>query len=146
MREVKSFNQSIKCGYKQYCTKECSRKSGIISKNYFCTTCHKEIIRTPSSLKRCKNGNVFCSRSCAITYNNKYSGVKRNYVDGKRVYRKRALEFYGERCTICGYDIKRVLEVHHRDFNRSNNDLSNLDVLCPTHHTEYQVGIRKYSP
>jgi hypothetical protein len=40
--------------------------------------------------------------------------------------------------------IEAVLEVHHKDSDRTNNELENLDVLCPTHHTEYQLGIRKY--
>lgn len=38
-------------------------------------------------------------------------------------------------CEICGWNkAKEVLEVHHKDLNRSNEDISNLQILCPTCH------------
>lgn len=53
----------------------------------------------------------------------------------------RAQERDGFRCTCCGYDrVKEVLEVHHKDCDRSNNNLSNLETLCPTCHKERHYG------
>lgn len=46
----------------------------------------------------------------------------------KRSYRARALAHYGEECSVCG-DTENIL-VHHRDGDRSNNELSNLIPLC----------------
>lgn len=38
-------------------------------------------------------------------------------------------------CNRCGWDKEpAVLEVHHKDRNRENNNLSNLEILCPTDH------------
>lgn len=39
-------------------------------------------------------------------------------------------------CNRCGYDEHpRILGVHHIDRNKKNNDLSNLEVLCPNCHS-----------
>ena len=43
-------------------------------------------------------------------------------------YREKAIEEYGERCQGCGQTEDVV--VHHKDGDRSNNDLSNLIPLC----------------
>lgn len=85
--------------------------------------------------------NNFCTQYCANTYNNNRKGTGELNV---HTYRTRALEFYGEACTICGYSIVIVLEVHHRDGDRSNNVIENLDVLCPNHHKEFETGVRTY--
>ena len=62
-----------------YCNSKCSslyrRKISRVVKN--CTTCNKEISKTPSELKKIKN--VFCSQSCAAKYNgHKYPKRKLN--------------------------------------------------------------------
>jgi len=36
-----------------------------------CENCENEVNRLPSELKKSKSGHVFCSRSCAATFNNK---------------------------------------------------------------------------
>ena len=55
--------------------------------------------------------------------------------NGEHSYRSKALAFYDPSCSICGYneDIA-LLEVHHIDENRKNNELDNLIVLCPMCH------------
>jgi len=53
-------------------------------------------------------------------------------------YRTHALRKYGEKCsnldcnlTLKGIEIKKsMLDVHHKDGDRSNNSLTNLEVLC----------------
>jgi len=47
-------------------------------------------------------------------------------------YRERALAHYGEQCDLCG-ETENIV-VHHRDGERSNNDLSNLIPLCESCH------------
>lgn len=52
-----------------------------------------------------------------------------------RHLRDRLLEGRNSRCERCGFDsVPGVLEIHHADRNRRNNDFSNLTVLCPTCH------------
>lgn len=51
-------------------------------------------------------------------------------------------------CSDCGWgEHPAVLEVHHLDGDRSNNQVSNLVVLCPTHHKvrHYLSGTGKWS-
>lgn len=62
----------------------------------------------------------------------------------KRVnYRKLAFEHYKDRlfCAHCGFGIPDVLEVAHLDCQRSNNDISNLVLLCPTCHKMFDLDL-----
>jgi predicted HNH restriction endonuclease len=39
-------------------------------------------------------------------------------------------------CNRYGYNSEpKILGVHHKDRNRHNNDISNLEVLCPNCHS-----------
>lgn len=50
-------------------------------------------------------------------------------------YRKLAFESLPNQCAVCGWsDYLEVLEVNHKDLNRNNNSIENLEILCPTHH------------
>lgn len=81
-----------------------------IKKN--CLTCGKEFFIRKYIQKRSK-GN-YCCHKCA------YIGVR------KRVKVK---------CACCDYDeCVDILEVHHIDGNRKNNNLDNLIILCPNCH------------
>jgi 5-methylcytosine-specific restriction endonuclease McrA len=63
------------------------------------------------------------------------------------ILRKTAL--FPQYCLVCGYDEHpSILEVHHIDKNRKNNELSNLTVLCPNCHSlvhRHLVGLRQLS-
>lgn len=129
-----------------YCSKECSYAAHRTTIHYKCDECGKDSSSKPS--KYGKAENHFCSKQCANTFRGRLNRGKNHplFRTGVSSYRKRAFEFYGERCTVpgCGYCTKEVLEVHHRDGDRRNNTVENLDVMCPTHHVEYEVGIRSY--
>ena len=56
-------------------------------------------------------------------------------------YKKFFLEEQEHKCAICKWDEdKDVLEVHHIDENRDNNDISNLIILCPICHRKLTTG------
>ena len=58
-----------------------------------------------------------------------------NWIAGENAYRallKRAK--IPVVCSKCGIKDKRVLSVHHKDRNRKNNDLKNLEWLCRNCH------------
>jgi len=46
------------------------------------------------------------------------------------------LELRGGVCERCGYSKREILHVHHKDRNRNNNDLKNLELICPNCHYE----------
>lgn len=101
-----------------------------------CLICNKEINRHPSQIKRSKCGKIYCSRSCANSENNKLrKGNKNpNFKTGISIYRKTKLEVEDNKCFDCSNGDYRVLEVHHIDGNRKNNNLDNLVILCANCH------------
>ena len=42
------------------------------------------------------------------------------------------------RCTVCGCDDTRELEIHHKDGHHTNHTLSNLQTLCKRHHAHVE--------
>lgn len=39
--------------------------------NVLCASCGKSVYKAPKEIRKSKSGNMFCSRSCSATYNNK---------------------------------------------------------------------------
>lgn len=80
-----------------------------------------------------------CSRSCA---NTQRAGIKykvggpRDKVKDQRMIKLRLIAKKGKCCERCGYAKLEILHVHHRDRNRNNNHLSNLELICPNCHYE----------
>lgn len=130
----------------KFCSKKCSSNARKRREIVICAFCEKEFEIELS--RKSKRTFVFCSRECKDKAQSIKSGSKfyemrpKHYgKEDSTLYRKRALEFYGPFCKVCGYSIVNVLEVHHIDGNRRNNKMENLMVLCPTHHVEYQLGL-----
>lgn len=80
-----------------------------------------------------------CSRSCA---NTQRIGIKykqnslRDKVKSQREIKIRLLENRGGGCERCGYSKIEILQTHHKDRDRSNNELDNLELICPNCHYE----------
>lgn len=134
--------------------------------NTKCSICGKEIYRRPIEIKRgkvfcsvtcagircrkekpciiCKKlilaglNKKTCSRSCANIHR---AGIK--YKIGRpkdkaktfRVIKLRLLEEKNS-CARCAYNKYEILQVHHKDRNRNNNRLENLELICPNCHYE----------
>jgi len=58
-----------------------------------------------------------------------------NWKNGIQGYRKRAFKRFGKICNRCNIKEEKVLLVHHKDRDRTNNRLKNLEVLCRNCHT-----------
>lgn len=139
----------------------CSRKCSYISAkqkntkqrepNVNCSYCKKDFYISPSNFKNSKSGLYFCCRDHKDLAQRITSGIKDiwpdHYGDGKYTkYRKLALEYYGEYCQLCGYNkFTAVLQVHHKDHDRSNNSIDNLLVCCPTCHMEQHIVDGKFN-
>lgn len=145
-KEIKKVNESLKNGWKFYCSDECRKHKN--SKLCKCAYCGKEIWKTMSEINNSKSGNVFCSRSCATSLNNSLYKTKENhpnYINGSGFrYREDAFKVYEHKCLVCGWDEdERILEAHHIDENHRNNDIHNLCLLCPICHRKITLGYYK---
>ena len=80
-----------------------------------------------------------CSRSCAninrigIKY---HLGRLKDNVTSQRALKVRLIKIRGKTCERCNYNKTEILQVHHKDRNRNNNELNNLALICPNCHYE----------
>jgi 5-methylcytosine-specific restriction endonuclease McrA len=139
-RDKAAYNQNIKRGTKNFCSHKCSIAYHTTGEYILCDYCGKKCWKVQSKIKMSKmskSGKLFCSNNCSLLYfQNLRNNRSPNYINGISNYRNKAFDIYKVECTICTYSIENILEVHHSDSNRTNNELDNLYILCPTHHKE----------
>ena len=129
-------------------TKSCGcsqNPSGKIrKKEKYCLNCGKELH---------KGQYKYCSSLCQQEYqrkeyikkvnNGEESGLKKSgnatkISDSIRTY---LFKKYNNKCQKCGWGEinpttgKCPLEIHHKDGDRTHNDLNNLELLCPNCHS-----------
>lgn len=129
----------------QFCSRSCSSshhakaRSKKLEPNCSCATCGKTFYKSPSRMKASKSGWVFCSRLCKEMQQTTGGLLELpHYGTGTWVdYRSLGIDAFGAKCQRCEYSrYPQVLQVHHKDRDRSNNKIDNLEVLCPTCHLE----------
>lgn len=131
----------------------------INEKRKFCLFCGKEIIGGDCRKK-------FCNNSCAASYNNKKRGKHSEETKNKialsmqeknkehkivknkkssykvkhikdRLFRDGVKEYKCEICGISSWNGKDlVLQLHHINGNHYDNDIDNLQILCPNCHSQ----------
>ena len=112
-----------------FCGQSCYGKA--CRKEKPCVICAKPILA--SAHKKT------CSRGCANTHRTgiKYKvGSPKDNVKSQRALKIRLIEQRGKKCERCEYGTYEVLVVHHKDRNRKNSTLKNLELLCPNCHAE----------
>jgi len=127
----------LKRGWGKYCSRKCQFEAQRKGKFVYCDTCGKKIWRMPSDLKHSKSGKFFCSKSCQTLWRNRlYSGPNHPlWSGGYRKYRRILLKAKVPLvCSKCGHNDERVLVAHHKDGNRKNNNIENLEWLCRNCH------------
>ena len=104
-----------------------------------CHYCHKKFKRLKSVLEKDnKTGYIYCSRECGNRHKNEFVKNMQNSCD----YRRNAFYAYEHKCAICGWDEdERILEVHHINEDRKENDISNLIILCPICHKKLTLHL-----
>lgn len=128
----------------RFCSRSCAGKfiHPVIEfkPNVSCAYCGIDFYKTAYRKKRSKSGLYFCCRSHK-DHAQRIGGIEAimppHYGTGNGLYRYRKLAFdnLDNSCAVCGWDqYPAVLEVNHKDLNRNNNELENLEILCPTHH------------
>jgi predicted nucleic acid-binding Zn ribbon protein len=132
--------------HRKYCSAHCSNLATGETKN--CPTCGKDyfahrLIKNRSYCsskcvprKPCplcgvgitKNQRQFCSLECR----NIVKAIKQNHIAlcfANTIRLKGSLV-----CERCGYNVIAGLIIHHKDRNRQNNSLGNLETLCSNCH------------
>jgi hypothetical protein len=137
-------------GNAKYCTKKCTgeaikkqriAKFALINTpNVECAYCKEMFYLSESKKKNSRSGLFFCCREHKDIAQ-RIGGIKEiqppHYTNAGRVYRDIAFRNKQKICERCDYSkIPEVLVVHHKDRNRENNNIENLEVLCPTCHSE----------
>jgi len=106
------------------------KKRSVPYKKYYCLDCHKEI----------KRGSSIRCMKCNSIFN---QGEKHpHYKNGINSYKSKAMKFIKRECSICKR--KDNLCVHHKDFNRKNNKLSNLQIVCKSCHAKIHKRSRNF--
>lgn len=120
---------------RKYCSRTCSDRGRTQRFELTCYACGKSFERTPSHSKT-RHGFVFCSRKCkdsAQALTGCCQAIRPEHYgkgNGKYTYR----DMLQSSCVACNESRTFILVVHHIDGNRENNDVSNLETVCPTHH------------
>lgn len=121
INQKETFNK----GKKEYTNKCLFCGSPIPSRNKFCSVQHKNEYEAEKTVEK-----WFSGEDCGCGE----SGDMREPV------RKYILKLHNYSCDVCGCNYinpftgKTILEIHHIDGDCYNNNLDNIQVLCPNHH------------
>lgn len=80
-----------------------------------------------------------CSRTCA---NKHRTGISykinrpRDKVTNLRSIKLRLIDERGAKCERCSYKVIQILQVHHKNRDRKNNSMRNLEIICPNCHAK----------
>ncbi len=83
-----------------------------------------------------------CSRECSNKLRlgtHYHQGPIKDKVKNYRILKKRLAALRGSKCEKCGYNKFEIVQVHHKNRNRENNNLNNLELLCPNCHYEEHI-------
>lgn len=145
-KPTNKVNESIKHGWKQFCSSECHRNYKTKKIKCTCANCGKELYKAPYQIKNSKSGNVFCNKSCACSYNNSHFRTGENnpnFKDGVYKgshYATIAYREYLWKCACCNNEDPDVIQVHHIDGNHFNNSIDNLIPICANCHCKIHKG------
>ncbi len=112
-----------------FCSTNCYGMSNRKEKP--CVVCGKPILASKNK--------ITCSRECS---NKHRTGIKylmgrpRDKVSSYKILKVRLMKVRGKLCERCGYSKYEILQVHHRDRNHQNNEITNLELICPNCHFE----------
>lgn len=130
------------------CSTKCRGIRQSKSVEIICDFCGEKFKCAPSRLKISQSGFHFCSRECKDSAQSLDSGAEfenmrpDHYQTGHTRYRQKARKFQPRVCCKCGYDkYSQILQVHHKDKNRSNSSLDNLETVCPNCHKLIHLGL-----
>lgn len=151
--EFDAPDKEVRRGNGKFCSRSCfgqynSRNRPKKEHNAKCAWCNNTFYINNSKRRNSRSGLFFCCRKHKDLAQ-RIGGVREimpsHYGEQPGVwnYRALALNRMPNECAVCGYnEYVEVLEVHHIDADRTNSELNNLVILCPTHHKEQDYSRR----
>lgn len=142
-----------KRGLGKYCSNRCSSRHIASQRspkdpNTTCAFCGNLFYKKPSARQMSKSGLYFCSRSHKDLAQ-RIGGIEAiqpthyGTASGERTYRILAFSQLPHCCARCGYnEVVEVLQAHHKNGDRTNNGIENLEILCPTCHMVFHFQQR----
>jgi hypothetical protein len=131
-KKLRSILENLNIDYSHF-------REGVSKRIYeytkVCPNCTKEFTVLSN---RDGNKKITCSHNCANKFFAWKQGAKN--FKGTENYRNILFKYLTENnlpicCIVCGEE--KVIDVHHIDEDKDNNNVNNLLVLCPTHHFSY---------
>ena len=112
----------------KYCSSKCYNKHG--ENNPFWGKKHS--IETINKFMKNPNRHIFKTgkNNPNFVRFGKQSGFIGNNKDWWRYHKERKSSV----CERCKFPDIRILQVHHKDRNRKNNNINNIEILCPNCH------------
>ena len=97
-----SIRRNERLNRPNYCSPKCRALATQHLVKTACRHCGTELFRTTVELKKSKDGNSFCSHSCAAKFNN---SIRMRVTNTHAKYRNRTRE-NGDHCIQCGSALK----------------------------------------
>lgn len=118
--------------HRVFCNRVCKDKANARKTTTTCGNCNINIETIPSIINKSKCKKVFCSKSCAASYNNTHK---------KHGSRRSKLEIYLEK------ELKLLYPLLDFHFNRKDAINSELDIYIPELKLAFELnGIFHYEP
>ena len=154
-RPQKDYYTNYSCGNcKETFSALISEKRKYCSESCASTINNKKRKKKGKKCKNCKNyfenqNEIYCSKKCELSnkenfYFNKIENGDLddiNYNTGERWVKRYLIYKYGEKCMKCGWNevhkiTKKVpIQLNHINGNSDNNNLNNVELLCPNCHS-----------
>lgn len=109
-----------------FCSRDCYKQFKIKKQEVECDWCGNIFLKKGSDIKRSKHN--YCSQECSRSFVRWTGKTNRSpKVNGVEIHRAIMEDFIGR-------DLHSDEEVHHIDFNHSNNKINNLVILSKSKH------------
>lgn len=130
---------------KRFCSQKCAHEFRSTRVEVECFQCGTKFKRAQSRIIKNKHNCNFCSRKCK-DYAQSLSGNcvdirPSHYGNGERSYNERAFRDFPNECCECKEKRKYMLSVHHKDGDRENPSLENLEIVCYNCHSKRHLKL-----
>lgn len=134
----KTFLQRLSGDYR-FCSPSCSMVARKKRLKLICANCKKDFERAESKTKSASHGFHFCSRQCkemAQSLSGSIAEIRPNHYgtgNNKGEIERFFLNESYKGCE-CGEKRSYLLQVHHIDGNKRNNNRENFEIVCGNCH------------